>query len=72
MNNVNAESHSQTSRSLGIFRAVRTRNFLSMDRHEQEFFAVNEIADDVPVMSIRFGDGVWMVVEPSDLWWYDD
>ena len=72
MSDVEPMSDEQVPKSLGIFRAVRTRNFVSMDRHEHEFFAVNEISDDVPVMSIQFGDGTWMVVEPADLWWFDD
>jgi hypothetical protein len=67
---VHPERGDESPTSLGVFRAIRTRNFLSMDRHDQEFFAVAELSTDADVLSVQFGDGVWMVVEPADLWWF--
>lgn len=71
MSGMDQQLDEHAPRSLGGFRAVRARCFVPTDRLDRDC-ALNEISQDVPTLAVQFGDGTRMVVEHTDLWWFDD
>lgn len=52
---------------LGTFHAISVRDAASLERDGQPFYEMNhlETADGRPVAEVLFGDGTWLLVDPT-------
>lgn len=58
---------SKARQPLGTFNAVSVRDGASLERDDQPFFEMNALdtADGRPLCEVQFGDGAWLLADPT-------
>ncbi|MEL4544503.1 hypothetical protein AAEX63_01755 [Luteococcus sp. H138] len=57
------------ARALGTFHAVSCRDWVSMERDGEDYYAINQLPTEgpEPQFEVQFADSIWMLARQEDL-----